>query len=184
MTPVKFKLECEACGLGFVVTYDAEVPAAILQLDCKCGHTTRVKQTPHPLERFDWHNPVIESALRKLGSTDTPTMAPGQTQTVGHWSYPTSFCSTCGLPIAERGPSGMVYGPGTACAGHATTGFELHADHPCRNDHMGYVLASDLCAKCDRPYSEHSQPSVASSLASHRCPAPNTHADPSGVSDR
>jgi hypothetical protein len=69
VTPIKSKLECEACGLGFVVTYDADVPTAILQLDCKCGHSTPVKKVPHPLATFDWQNPIVEGALIKLGAT-------------------------------------------------------------------------------------------------------------------
>lgn len=56
------------------------------------------------------------------------------------------------------------------------TGFELRDDHPCRNVAIGYVLASDLCARCNRPFVEHGKPSGndASSLADRRCPAPNT----------
>lgn len=48
MTPLKFRLECEKCGLGFVVTYDADVPTRLLSLRCKCGHDTPIKQAPEP----------------------------------------------------------------------------------------------------------------------------------------
>lgn len=55
MKPMKCRLECGNCGLGFLVTYDTSVPARILQLDCKCGHSTKIKslppspaESPHP----------------------------------------------------------------------------------------------------------------------------------------
>lgn len=48
MTPVKCRLECEACGLGFVVTYDADIPTKILEIQCRCGHRTPIKQAPEP----------------------------------------------------------------------------------------------------------------------------------------
>lgn len=48
MTPTKIRLECEACGIGFVVTYDADVPTRLLKIDCRCGHSTPIEQVPEP----------------------------------------------------------------------------------------------------------------------------------------
>lgn len=46
MTPIKSRLECGCCRRGFEVTYDADVPTRILELQCKCGHVTSVRQVP------------------------------------------------------------------------------------------------------------------------------------------
>jgi hypothetical protein len=48
VTPVESKLECEACGIGFVVTYDADVPTRLLSIHCRCGHDTPIRQVPEP----------------------------------------------------------------------------------------------------------------------------------------